>query len=146
MSGIIERVMFQGKLRGEVLSFIWTEIVSIHDSPASSSRPLTANSSTHTSPMRSLSSASGGLYISAPGKIILFGEHAVVYGRTAVAGSIDLRTYVSLFTSADGRIYLSLPALGVEKTWLLKDLLRAGERLSGLFFISLFCGQKNKPE
>uniref|UniRef100_A0A8R1XZL3 Mevalonate kinase n=1 Tax=Onchocerca volvulus TaxID=6282 RepID=A0A8R1XZL3_ONCVO len=102
----------------------------VHDSPASSSRPLTANSSTRTSPMRSLSSASGGLYISAPGKIILFGEHAVVYGRTAVAGSIDLRTYVSLFTSADGRIYLSLPALGVEKTWLLKDLLRAGERLS----------------
>ncbi|CAG9531945.1 unnamed protein product [Cercopithifilaria johnstoni] len=80
--------------------------------------------------MRSLSNSSGGLYISAPGKIILFGEHAVVYGRTAVAGSIDLRTYVSLFTSADGRIYLSLPALGVERTWLLKDLLRAGERLS----------------
>ncbi|VDN35102.1 unnamed protein product [Gongylonema pulchrum] len=50
--------------------------------------------------------------------------------QTAVAGSIDLRTYVSLFTSADGRIYLSLPDLGVEKTWLLKDLLRAGERLS----------------
>ncbi|KAM3723373.1 Mevalonate kinase [Dirofilaria immitis] len=101
-----------------------------HDSPASSSRLLTANSSTRASSMRSLSSSSGGLYISAPGKIILFGEHAVVYGRTAVAGSIDLRTYVSLFTSADGRIYLSLPALGVEKTWLLKDLLRAGERLS----------------
>ncbi|VDK78621.1 unnamed protein product [Litomosoides sigmodontis] len=104
--------------------------ISVHNSPASSSRPLTANSGTHTSSMRSLSSSSGGLYISAPGKIILFGEHAVVYGRTAVAGSIDLRTYVSLFTSADGRIYLSLPALGVEKTWLLKDLLRAGERLS----------------
>uniref|UniRef100_A0AC34QBP2 Mevalonate kinase n=1 Tax=Panagrolaimus sp. JU765 TaxID=591449 RepID=A0AC34QBP2_9BILA len=77
------------------------------------------------SPMRSLSSASGGLYISAPGKIILFGEHAVVYGRTAIAGSIDLRTYVSLFTSADGRIYLSLPDLGVEKTWMLKDLFKA---------------------
>uniref|UniRef100_A0A7E5A1E3 Mevalonate kinase n=1 Tax=Panagrellus redivivus TaxID=6233 RepID=A0A7E5A1E3_PANRE len=76
------------------------------------------------SPLRSLSSASGGLYVSAPGKIILFGEHAVVYGRTAIAGSIDLRTYVSLFTSADGRIYLSLPDLCVEKTWMLKDLLK----------------------
>ncbi|VDK60039.1 unnamed protein product [Anisakis simplex] len=103
----------------------------VHDSPASSSRPITANSSSlHASPMRSLTSASGGLYISAPGKIILFGEHAVVYGRTAVAGSIDLRTYVSLFTSADGRIYLSLPDLGVEKTWMLKDLIKAGERLA----------------
>ncbi|KAI1721132.1 mevalonate kinase [Ditylenchus destructor] len=82
------------------------------------------------SPMRSLSSAHGGLYISAPGKIILFGEHAVVYGRTAIAGAIDLRTYVSLFTSADGRIYLSLPDLEVEKTWLLKDLQKAAEKLA----------------
>ncbi|PIO75165.1 GHMP kinase protein [Teladorsagia circumcincta] len=80
--------------------------------------------------MRNLSSAHGGLYVSAPGKIILFGEHAVVYGRTAIAGSIDLRTYVSLFTSADGRIYLSLPDLGVEKTWLLKDLIKAADRLA----------------
>uniref|UniRef100_A0A915AFM4 Mevalonate kinase n=1 Tax=Parascaris univalens TaxID=6257 RepID=A0A915AFM4_PARUN len=108
----------------------FTYLEFFHDSPASSSRPITANSSVHASPMRSLTSASGGLYVSAPGKIILFGEHAVVYGRTAVAGSIDLRTYVSLFTSADGRIYLSLPDLGVEKTWMLKDLLKAGERLA----------------
>uniref|UniRef100_A0A914VXC4 Mevalonate kinase n=1 Tax=Plectus sambesii TaxID=2011161 RepID=A0A914VXC4_9BILA len=76
------------------------------------------------------SGTSKALYISAPGKIILFGEHAVVYGRTAVAGSIDLRTYVSLFTSDDGRIYLSLPDLGVEKTWMLKDLLKAGDKLA----------------
>ncbi|MFH4974071.1 hypothetical protein AB6A40_000780 [Gnathostoma spinigerum] len=102
----------------------------VHDSPTSSSRLLTPNTSAQASPMRSLTSAAGGLYISAPGKIILFGEHAVVYGRTAVAGSIDLRTYVSLFTSADGRIYLSLPDLGVEKTWMMKELLKAGEKLA----------------
>uniref|UniRef100_A0A1I7URE4 GHMP_kinases_N domain-containing protein n=1 Tax=Caenorhabditis tropicalis TaxID=1561998 RepID=A0A1I7URE4_9PELO len=79
---------------------------------------------------RNTTSQHGGLFVSAPGKIILFGEHAVVYGRTAIAGSIDLRTYVSLYTSADGRIYLSLPDLGVEKTWMLKDLLKAADRLA----------------
>ncbi|KAK0419473.1 hypothetical protein QR680_014167 [Steinernema hermaphroditum] len=82
------------------------------------------------SPMRSLTSGHGGLYISAPGKIILFGEHAVVGGKTAVAGSIDLRTYASLFTSKDGRIYLSLPDLGVEKTWMLKDLVNIIDQIN----------------
>uniref|UniRef100_A0A915L0Y3 Mevalonate kinase n=1 Tax=Romanomermis culicivorax TaxID=13658 RepID=A0A915L0Y3_ROMCU len=69
------------------------------------------------------------LYLSAPGKAILFGEHSVVYGRTAVAGSIDLRTYLSLYTSNDGRIYLCLPDIGVEKTWMLKDFLQIAEEL-----------------
>nr|CAD2155338.1 unnamed protein product [Meloidogyne enterolobii] len=90
---------------------------------------------TSQSPMRSLSSASGGLYLSAPGKIILFGEHAVVYGRTAIAGSIDLRTYLSLFTSADGRIYLCLPDMNIEKTWLLKDLQREISKLPNDLFL-----------
>lgn len=33
---------------------------------------------------------------SAPGKIFLFGEHAVVYGKTAVACAIDLRAHVTV--------------------------------------------------
>lgn len=69
------------------------------------------------------------LYLSAPGKAILFGEHSVVYGKTAVAGSIDLRTYLSLYTSNDGRIYLSLPDIGVEKTWMLKEFLQIADEL-----------------
>ncbi|KRZ77530.1 Mevalonate kinase [Trichinella papuae] len=79
--------------------------------------------------LTTMTEPSNSINISAPGKIILFGEHAVIYGRTAVAGCIDLRTYVNLFTSADGRIYLSLPDLGVERTWLMKDVRKAVDKL-----------------
>ena len=36
------------------------------------------------------------IHISAPSKLILHGEHAVVYGKTAVAASLDLRTRMSI--------------------------------------------------
>ena len=33
------------------------------------------------------------MLVSAPGKIILFGEYSVVYGKGAIASAIALRTY-----------------------------------------------------
>ena len=41
---------------------------------------------------------------SAPGKIFLFGEHAVVYGKTAIACAIDLRAYVTVEDSSSVQI------------------------------------------
>ncbi len=41
---------------------------------------------------------------SAPGKVILFGEHAVVYGEPSLAGAIDKRIYVKAEENSDKKI------------------------------------------
>ncbi|OGT27818.1 MAG: mevalonate kinase [Gammaproteobacteria bacterium RBG_16_66_13] len=57
----------------------------------------------------------------APGKVILFGEHAVVYGRPAVAVPVrELQTTVEVTDFPDGRVgdvFLESPAVGLE-AWL----------------------------
>jgi len=45
--------------------------------------------------------------VSAPGKVILFGEHAVVYGEPSLAGAIDKRIYVNLETRDDSNISIN---------------------------------------
>ncbi|XP_061865756.1 mevalonate kinase isoform X2 [Colius striatus] len=58
-----------------------------------------------------------GLVLSAPGKAILHGEHAVVHGKVALAVALDLRTFLSLQPCAEGSIHIRLPGVGVARSW-----------------------------
>lgn len=51
---------------------------------------------------------------SAPGKIYLFGEHAVVYGNRAIASAIDLRTTATVTESNKTTIVSSLGTTGID--------------------------------
>jgi mevalonate kinase len=51
---------------------------------------------------------------SAPGKLMLLGEHAVVYGHPCLVTAVDRRIWVTVERAAGGVVHLSAPALGVD--------------------------------
>ncbi|XP_035999559.1 mevalonate kinase isoform X2 [Fundulus heteroclitus] len=60
--------------------------------------------------------------ISAPGKAILHGEHAVVHGKVALAVSLNLRTYLQLKGISDGKVSINLPNIDTFVCWELSEL------------------------
>ncbi|XP_058231693.1 mevalonate kinase-like [Hemibagrus wyckioides] len=65
-------------------------------------------------------------FISAPGKSILHGEHAVVHGKVALAVSLNLRTYLRLRVTSSSEVSVSLPNIDTFLCWnisVLKPLL-----------------------
>jgi len=55
-----------------------------------------------------------GVIASAPAKIILFGEHFVVYGEPAIVLAIDKRAYASADIRRDKQIYVNSVDLGIS--------------------------------
>ncbi|SLM37443.1 mevalonate kinase [Lasallia pustulata] len=56
---------------------------------------------------------------SAPGKVIVYGEHAVVYGKAAMAAAISLRSYllVTALSKSQRTITLRFPDISLDHTW-----------------------------
>ena len=56
---------------------------------------------------------------SAPGKVIVFGEHAVVHGKAAMAAAISLRSYLLVTALSKSRrtITLLFPDIKLDHTW-----------------------------
>nr|XP_055054648.1 mevalonate kinase isoform X2 [Misgurnus anguillicaudatus] len=55
--------------------------------------------------------------VSAPGKAILHGEHAVVHGKVALAVSLNLRTYLRLQSTSDAKVCINLPNIDTFLSW-----------------------------
>ncbi|MEJ1281941.1 mevalonate kinase [Cricetulus griseus] len=60
---------------------------------------------------------SEALLVSAPGKVILHGEHAVVHGKVALAVALNLRTFLLLRPQSNGKVSLNLPNIGIKQVW-----------------------------
>lgn len=60
-----------------------------------------------------------GFMTSAPGKVIVYGEHAVVHGKAAMAAAISLRSYllVTTLSKSQRTISLRFPDIGLNHTW-----------------------------
>ncbi|RMY22254.1 hypothetical protein D0866_11995, partial [Hortaea werneckii] len=62
--------------------------------------------------------------VSAPGKTIVYGEHAVVHGKAAIAAAISLRSYLLCTTLSKSKrtVTLKFSDIGLDHTWSIPDL------------------------
>jgi len=59
--------------------------------------------------------------VSAPGKLMLFGEHAVVHGKPCIVSAVDARMRVFLKKRKDNKIFLNSPDLNLKNYFISID-------------------------
>ncbi|PFH59425.1 hypothetical protein XA68_12402 [Ophiocordyceps unilateralis] len=71
--------------------------------------------------------------VSAPGKVIVFGEHSVVYDKSAIAAAISLRSYLHVAPASDSSrtVTLNFPDIHLVHEWPIDDLPWAAFEQSG---------------
>lgn len=66
--------------------------------------------------------------VSAPGKVLLMGDHAVVYGRPCLVTAVDYRLSLSMEISEDQKMHITTPPGVSDTRFLSHALVRAAEK------------------
>ena len=69
---------------------------------------------------------------SAPGKVILFGEHAVVYDKLGIATSVDKRCFTTVSSNEENNAFLEIKNLGLKKSLSKDELFKLFDIVSKL--------------
>lgn len=73
--------------------------------------------------------------VSTPGKLMLFGEHAVVYNRPCIVTAVDQRMFVEIKTIREEKLLVNAPDVGVRRYLKRIESLSQGEIPKGVRFI-----------
>lgn len=72
---------------------------------------------------------------SAPGKLMLFGEHSVVYGYPCIVTAVDQRVRVSVGPNGKGEIHVKSPNVGLDEYHKKLNQLGQGEVPKSMMFV-----------